>query len=371
MKHLKSYAAGSIILILIIVLMLWLNRDDESPQSMPLVKQHVEVVPVDEFDSFTQLNTLPLHEMPKRKAWQKTAPYVSVISIPRKKGRPQPALWYHSGTAAKKPLLVVLHSWSADYLQRDGIPYGVFAKKNDWIFIHPDYGGRFDDKEAAASQKSVEDVLDAIEYARKNAPVDEARVYLAGFSGGAMMSLVMAGRYPGLFAAALAWVPVYDLHDWYAELRKSRHDYTRKYRRDIETICGGVPDRQSNAKKACARRSPSTYLANARGSQMRVFVGGGIRDPFVRPSHAIRAFNHLADEADRINSADFQIIDKTKMIPAHLKSHTALEESRWFEKAGTSVILMRSSGNATLILFDGGHDLIYNAGLLWLAKQRR
>ncbi len=61
-----------------------------------------------------------------------------------------------------------------------------FCRKNDWIFIHPNYRGKFNDSGATASEKAVRDILDALEYAREHAPVDNDRIYLAGFSRGAM-----------------------------------------------------------------------------------------------------------------------------------------------------------------------------------------
>jgi hypothetical protein len=42
-----------------------------------------------------------------------------------------------------------------------------------------------------------------------------------------------------------------------------------------------------------------------------------------------------------------------------------------FEAAGLPVVLARTANDATLILFDGGHDIAYNAGLEWLARQTR
>ena len=51
---------------------------------------------VDEYISFTRIAKLPLHDLPKREAWQKAAPGVVEISIPRDDNEPeQPALWYH------------------------------------------------------------------------------------------------------------------------------------------------------------------------------------------------------------------------------------------------------------------------------------
>jgi predicted esterase len=325
---------------------------------------------VRDYISFTQVATLSISELPKRDAWKQTVPEIKEISIPRKGEAPdQPALWYHSGSEGKKPLLLVLHSWSADYLQHDGIPYGVFAEKNDWIFIHPDFRGRFDNEDATASELAIQDVLDALDYALANAPVDEERIYLAGFSGGAMMSLIMAGLYPEKFTAALAWVPVYDLNDWYGSLQLSGQYFAGRYKADIEASCGGNPQTDISAREECMKRSPSYYLEGARGKGVRFFISGGVEDRFVPPSHAIRAFNDLAAENEMITEPHYLFVDEAETLPDGLKGEA--EENRFFEEAGLPVVFSRTSGGATLILFDGGHDMVYNAGLNWLSQQRQ
>jgi hypothetical protein len=35
------------------------------------------------------------------------------------------------------------------------------------------------------------------------------------------------------------------------------------------------------------------------------------------------------------------------------------------------VLFERASVEATVVIFDGGHDVVYNAGFLWLRQQRR
>jgi pimeloyl-ACP methyl ester carboxylesterase len=149
--------------------------------------------------------------------------------------------------------------------------------------MHPNFRGPFNNAEATASEKAVRDVLEALEYAKAHAPVDAERIYLAGFSGGAMMSLIMTGRYPEKFSAAVIWVPVYDLNDWYARLVPSPLRYTIQYGADIEASCGGNPLVDATARAECAKRSPSAYLADARGKGVRFYISGGLQDPFVPP----------------------------------------------------------------------------------------
>ncbi|SMP59404.1 alpha/beta hydrolase family protein [Desulfonatronum lacustre] len=331
---------------------------------------HAEIQFVEDYISFTQMAKRPLRNLPEREAWKKAAPEIVEIAIPRpNEDSGQPALWYNSQSDQPKPLLIVLHSWSDNYLQHYGIPYAVFAVKNDWIFMHPDFYGRFNNKDATGSEKAVQDVLLALEYAKANASVDESRIYLAGFSGGAMMSLIMVGRHPELFTAALASVPVYDLKDWYAYLSGSQLRYADGYQNDIRASCGGNPVSADQAGEECRRRSPSAYLPDARGREVQVYLCGGTRDPFVPPSHAIRAFNDLAEENDRISEEDFRYIDKTKSLPENLQGQGKTDP--FFEKAGLPLVFKRKSNNATIALFDGGHDIVFNQGLHWLAQQQR
>lgn len=332
-----------------------------------------EVSLVPRYESFRQLAQSPLRQQPPRQAWRQAVPAATEIAIPRGPEQPpQKALWYHSGSAEPKPLLLVLHSWSADYLQHFSIPYAAFAAKNDWIFLHPNYRGRFDDPDATGSGKAIEDVLDALAYARANAPVDHARVYIAGFSGGAMMTLNMVGRYPHLFTAALAWVPIYDLTDWFRTIAPSERAYMRHYVRDIVAACGGRPDTNQKAAAECRRRSPAAHLRDARGQRTRVFIGAGIHDPFVPPSHAVRAFNALAAPADQIPKSIYQRLDQTETLPEGLSNtpEATKQLSRLFAHADLPMLFRRTSNRASLVLFDGGHDVVYNAGLLWLSQQR-
>jgi hypothetical protein len=298
--------------------------------------------------------------------WRDRVPRIEVVSIPSSAdGSAQRALFYDPGRSEPRPLLVALHSWSENYLQNIGIPYGVFAQRNGWILVHPDHRGPYRRPEAAASELSQKDVLDAVEYAKKRANVDTSRIYLVGYSGSAMTSLVLAGKHPDTWAGVVAWVPIYDLGDWYDFVRRQLPD--RHYAQDVAAACGGPPVSGTTAAAECRRRSPSTWLSGARG-KVNVYLGLGIWDQLVPPRHALRAWNDLADPADRVADEHIRKLDETRRIPDALGSPSARP---LYDTAGAKALFERTSLRATVVIFQGGHDVIYNAGLAWLSDKRR
>ena len=328
----------------------------------PLAATEPRTVP--EFTTFMDLAHSPLGDMAKMDAWRSKVPDIREVSIPSSAdGEAQPALFYDSGSDRAKPLLVVLHSWTADYRQQFSVPYGVWAARNDWVLIHPDYRGRFNRPQATLSELAVSDVLDAVRWAREQARVDPDRIYLAGFSGGGSAVLTMVGRHPELWTAAVAWVPVYDLVEWWSTIRE-HHDL--HYAGDIVASCRGEPRPGTAAEKACRERSPSSYLPDARGHDVRVLIATGVEDWFVPPAHALDAFNALADPSDRLAPKVVDAISDRGRVPRRLRRDA---RHPLFEAAGKKLLLERSSSQAVLWVFSGSHDVVYNAGLAWLAEQ--
>ena len=313
------------------------------------------------FKQFRSFSTFP-----DSVSWEKSAPQVKTIGIESSADSTvQPALFYDSGTDHKKPLLVVLHSWSDNYRQKYSIPYGVWSVANDWVFIHPDYRGVFNNPKATGSELAVRDILDAVEYAEKNAKIDPSRIYLVGFSGGAMMALVMAGRYPELWTAVAAWVPIFNLKDWYPYVSRFPN---RHYRGHIIASCGGEPRNGSAAEEECNRRSPSTYVKNAKGKKLRIYIGHGIHDDFAQPGNSLEAYNELAKTEDRIPEEAIKYIDSKGELPGDLAGDY-FDES--YQDAGKPLLFRRESENVTVSLFRGGHDVLYGVGLQWLSRQSK
>jgi dienelactone hydrolase len=302
---------------------------------------------------------------PEGVTWEEYVPQVQTIHIPSSAdGKQQPALWYDSGSARAKPLLITLHSWSFDYTQPVSIPFGLWAVQNDWVFIHPDYRGKYNNPEATASELAIQDILDAREYAIQHANIDPERIYLTGFSGGAMTALIMAGRYPDLWTAVSAWVPIYNLNDWYwysASKYPERH-----YVGNIADSCGGIPRPGSAAAKECLKRSPVPYLKNARDKGVRIYLAVGIEDDIVPPGQALLAFNDLAEGEDRFTVKEILYINENHRLPDWLSGEIS---DKHYQDAGKPLLFKRDSANVTLTFFAGGHDVLFNPALVWLHRQ--
>jgi acetyl esterase/lipase len=277
----------------------------------------------------------------------------------------QPALFHAPQTTEKAvPLLVGLHTWSGSYTQKMSVPYAEWCVKNGWIFIHPDFRGPNKKPEATGSELVVKDILSAVDYAKNNANVDSNRIYLVGVSGGGYTALLMAARAPDIWAGVSAWVPISDLKAWYYECRAVECDHAD----DIVKSCGGVPGVNQAVDFQYKKRSPITYLNEK--VDIPLDINAGITDGHhsggVPVSHSLIAFNLVAAGEDRISEEDIQFFAKKAEVPPHLKR--PLSDATYGKKVP---LFRRGSGKAWVTIFDGGHEIIYEAALTWLAKQQK
>jgi len=277
----------------------------------------------------------------------------------------QLALFYAPKKNGKAlPLLVGLHSWSSDYRQTMSVPYAKWCIDKKWIFMHPNFRGPNRRPETTGSELVVKDILSAVAYAKKNALVDENRIYLIGASGGGYASLLMAGRAPKIWAGVSAWVPISDLTKWHAETSARK----MKYARDIELSIGGKPVTGSKALTEARKRSASTYLSRAKG--VNLDINAGITDGHngsVPISHSLEAFNILSAKKDRISTELISEFTRTAKVPKALYGQ-AVNDAIYGAK---KVLFRRQSGPVRVTIFQGGHEIIPEAGLQWLAKQKR
>lgn len=276
----------------------------------------------------------------------------------------QPAKYYDSGSKKKRPLLVALHTWSGDYRQVTSVPYARWCIENDWIMIHPNFRGSNTTPAAMGSELAVADILSAVAYAKANSAVDESRIYLVGASGGGYASLLMAGRAPEIWAGVSAWVPINDLRAWYFETRERK----LRYADHIVKAAGGIPDEGSVAADECRRRSVATYLQEARG--VRLDINAGIHDGHtgsVPVSHTLNAFNLVAKKSDQLSAKQIEHFTKKRAVPAGLRAEVETDLAYGAKK----VLFRRQSGMARVTIFEGGHEIIPDAALTWLSRQKR
>jgi dipeptidyl aminopeptidase/acylaminoacyl peptidase len=267
-------------------------------------------------------------------------------------------------TGAPVPLLVHLHSWSADY-KNSGLMSEAEqgARDRGWVFLSPNFRGPNNQPEACGSDLATTDVIDAVRYAQSAAHIDPRRIYLVGGSGGGYMALLMAAKYPELWAAVSAWVPISDLAAWHGSAKAAGLRYDGM----LEKCFGGPP---STAEAEYKKRSPLFQLSRAKG--LRISIHTGIHDGHkgsVPVSQSLRAFNELAKangHADRMFSEEeIRQITTEEKIPASLLKAKPVQT----EGSRYPTLFRRTAGPVTITIFEGGHATDFPTALKWLAAQ--
>lgn len=292
--------------------------------------------------------------------WFESVPVEEVIVTSTVDGSEQPA-WWLPPEGEGMPLLVILHSWSSDYRQHAGIPYAMWAAENGWAAIAPNFRGVNDHPEAMGSDLAVQDVVDAIDFALSQPGVDPDHVYAVGYSGGGMMSLLIAGRFPDKVTGVSAWGPPYDLV-WFYEQSANEG---RAYATHIRAGCGGNPIDDPAAADECLHRSPMTYLDAARDAGVAVMIGHGIDDHLLNPRQSAVAFNQLADEADRFSEEQLEQIGRSS-LPDDLSG--SVDAETFFGEGDPEPVFSRESGDVLLVYMNSDHEMVYEAAARWIAS---
>ena len=226
----------------------------------------------------------------------------------------QPSLFYQSESPEKRPLIVGLHTWSHNRFNQIGniLPY---AEKLDFHLLLPEFRGpnlpsNPHCTQACASEYALQDIRDAIAHVVSLGIADEENIFLLGHSGGGHTALMTAAKWPALFKAVGAYVPITDLAAW--------AETSSYYCPHILACCSG-------SQEEMARRSPIHYLDAISKANLKLFHGKF--DPVVPVSHSINFFS--------------------RMIAGYPSARVFLD------------------------IFDGGHEIDMEQAMYWLLSQYR
>lgn len=263
----------------------------------------------------------------------------------------------------KVPLLVSLHSWSSDVEQRN-LPLEEEANRLGWIYLFPHFRGPNIHRDACGSEKAQQDILDAVDWASKEYPVDRKRIYLTGVSGGGHMTMLMVGRYPDRWAAASAWVGISDLAMWYQKHGQG------KYGAMMRQVFGDGPEASNEIYQQYRKRSPITWLH--RSLKVPLDIAAGVHDGHqgsVPVRHSLDAFNIIARASgnEEISEKEIHQISRISGRLEKPRSSDCVKDSSF----GREIYLRRKAGRSRVTIFEGGHEGIASAAVTWLQRYKK
>jgi len=260
----------------------------------------------------------------------------------------QKAYFFKSKSAAPKPLVVSLHSWSGNYEQKDEL--AALSKTKDLNYIHPDFRGVNWTKDACCSDLALADIDDAIDFAIKNSNVDLSRIYVIGSSGGGYATLATFMKSKHLIRRFSAWVPISDLPAWYAQSKIMGTKYA-------ENILDCTSSKDSLNMEIAIKKSPiywKTPVEKLNTTEFQIYAGvyDGIQGS-VPITHSINFYNKILKDKLVIDSSIY-VSDSEKLYL--LEYRKALGE--FGSIAGRKVFLKKQSGNLGLTIFEGNHEML-------------
>ncbi|XLS30786.1 alpha/beta hydrolase family protein [Flavobacteriaceae bacterium M23B6Z8] len=271
------------------------------------------------------------------------------VDIDLSNGAIQYAYFYSSSSSSKRPLLVSLHTWGGDYKEYD--PLANLAYDQNLNYIHPDFYGPNNKPEACCSDQVIKAIDAAIAYAIKNGNVDPGEIYITGASGGGYATLCMLLKSTHKIKSFAAWVPVTDLEAWYYENKIRKGNFTNDI---LACTSSGKTINRVNA----AKRSPLQWQTNSHNLEnANIAIYAGIYDGItgsVPITHAINFYNKLLKDRGVPESAPEYVNDyeKSYLLEKRIPLHDLGSIS------GRKVCLRKTYENITLVIFEGGHEML-------------
>jgi pimeloyl-ACP methyl ester carboxylesterase len=267
----------------------------------------------------------------------------------------QKAYFYQARSKKPRPLVVSLHTWSGDYAQRDD-EIANLCRTHDLNYIHPDFRGANNTANACCSELALSDIDDAIGYAISNAKVDREDIYVVGVSGGGYATLSFFMRSKHRIRSFSAWASISDLVAWYQESR----DRKRKYADDI-LKCTMSEDGQLNIAKAKAKSPLYWKTPVEKVSSAKLFIHAGIHDGYkgsVPISHSIDFYNKILSDCGATDSSNFVTTSERSSLLKQIPPAGVIGDI-----GGRKLYLEKHYKNVTLMIFEGGHEMLFDTAL--------
>jgi pimeloyl-ACP methyl ester carboxylesterase len=265
-------------------------------------------------------------------------------------GSVQKAWFWKSPSAGASPLIVSLHTWSGDYNQED--PLAVEAVRRGWNYIHPDFRGANTTPEAGASDLVISDIRDAIDFGLRHTGTAPDDVHLIGVSGGGFAVLAAYMKLDFPVRSFNAWAPISDLESWYHESRGRG----LKYASDIEGITTGG----SGFDPAEARRRSPRFMEYRQGwrKESHLSIYTGITDGYsgsVPITHSTDFYNRITSLR---NPGQYQLLVPDSTVITLLARRYNPDTIAGRVLAGRKVIYQAAGTGTSLVIFDGGHEML-------------
>lgn len=319
------------------------------------------------FFLFSLLLTAHIRAQPQDPEWDKITsgkwgtPF-RLVQIPSTADQAVQPAWQYTSTAIRpQPLVVSLHTWSADFTQED--PLAAEALLRNWNYIHPDFRGANTKPEACGSKLVLADLKDAIRFMINTGRVDTTAIHLVGVSGGGYTTLMAYLKLDMPIRSFNAWVPLSDLGSWYKE------SIARglKYAKDLEqvaTINGQFkPEELDN-------RSPLQLKGNIELLKNReLYLYTGIHDGYtgsVPISHSLLFYNKMAAFLQP-GKPEYPIPDS--VIIALLARRTTPVQPGDKTVFGRKIHYQQQLPGLSVTVFEGGHEMLAPAALSLLPGQ--
>jgi hypothetical protein len=285
--------------------------------------------------------------------------FITVIipsSIDNKK---QKAVFYKTKASVRKPLVVSLHTWNGDFLEYDYL--AMTCKEKDLNYIHPNFRGPNNSKDACCSDLAINDIDNAITFAINNSYVDSQKIFIIGVSGGGYAALCSFMKSKHFISKFSIWAPISDLVSWYYE-SKIRGS---KFSKDIlDCTCST----DSLNILIAMNRSPIRWPAPVREiKNTQLFIYTGIYDGIkgsVPITHSINFYNKIITDMGNSDTSLFVTdIEKLRLLEFR-------EPLGVFGKiSDRSIFLKKNFENVTLTIFEGGHEILPEYALNELLEQ--